>query len=246
MKIKKKIVFENLNERQKLELQKLQDLADSLPFEFEKDKKLEYWDIIEYGIDSIGKKAKISDIEKAFKGKAKVFDDDNMEVWATNHAYLDQEHLCLSFEDSKFNGLIDFDLMPDDNNSSIFAGLCGEAECEKKLVNFKAQIFGKRAFLWRRSLNQTKKEVLLNLKKQYGVPNNFDKFDVVKKKEFVKMDQLLREQYTSFGANPDEIQFWYIEKQGIYYCVSFYYFNGKREMAPFLSFAISEIFKIDE
>jgi len=200
----------------------------------QQNQKLEYWDIIEYGIDSIGREAKISDIEEVFKGRTKVMDDsDNMEVWATNHAYLGQEHLTLSFEQDSFYGFIDFDLMPNNNS------LKPEGQI-KRLVNFKAQIFAK---------NNPYKLPLLNvmvyfaLKKRYGASNNFDKFDKKEKKEFIKMDRLLRGQYKSFGANPDEVQIWYIEKRGIYYLASFYYFKGNERISPYLSFAITEMFK---
>ena len=206
----------------------------------QQNQKLEYWDIIEYGIDSIGREAKISDIEEVFKGRTKVMDDsDNMEVWATNHAYLGQEHLTLSFEQDSFYGFIDFDLMPNNNS------LKPEGQI-KRLVNFKAQVFGKKVFLWRIPLTQPKFTAYSNLKRQYGLPNNFDKFNKERKDEFIKMGQLLREQYKSFGANPKEIQIWYIKKQGIYYLASFYYFKGKTKVPPFLSFAITKMFKFEK
>ncbi|GEM_PF-2275001 len=201
------------------------------------NQKLEYSGIIEYGIDNIGKEAKISDIEAVFKGRAKAVDDlDNMGVWAANHAYLGQEHLRLDFEQDSFYGSIDFDLMP--NNNSLKSK--GQI---KRLVNFKAQVFAKNNPYELLPLNAV---TYLTLKKQYGLPNDFDKFDEEKKIEFVKMDYLLREQYKSFGANPDEIQIWYIEKQEIYYLTSFYYFKGKKEVPAYLSFAITEMFKFDQ
>lgn len=206
----------------------------------QQNQKLEYWNIIKYGIENIGKETKIDDIAKTFEGKTKTIDDlDNMEVWATNHAYVGQEHLCLSFEQGNFYGLIDFDLMPSNNLS--------DTEQIKKLANFKAQIFGKKTLLWHMPLSKLKLEICSNLKKQYGLPNNLDNFDEENKEEIIKIDQLLREQYKSItSVNPNDVQIWYIEKQGIYYCAIFYYFGGKKEVAPYLSFAISEVFRFNE
>jgi len=206
----------------------------------QQNQKLEYWDIIEYGINNIGEETRTDNIEEVFKGTTKVMDGlDNMEVWATNHAYLGQEHLCLSFEQGNFYGLIDFDLMP---NNNLFG-----TEQTKRLANFKAQIFGKKAFLWHIPLSKLKLEICSNLKKQYGLPNNLDNLDEEKKEELIKIDQLLREQYKSITiVNPNDVQIWYIEKQGIYYCAIFYYFGGKKEVAPYLSFAISEVFRFNE
>ncbi|MDD3940479.1 MAG: sulfite exporter TauE/SafE family protein [Candidatus Pacebacteria bacterium] len=203
--------------------------------------KLEYWDIIKYGIDSIGKESKISDIEEVFKGKTKVVNDlDDVEVWAFNHAYLGQEHLTLSFEQDNLYGFIDFDLMPNHNSLRL------EAQT-KRLVNFKAQVFTKRESFDLISLNAA---TYLNLKKQYGLPNNFDKFDGEKEKELIKVDQLLREQYKSFGVNPKELNIWHIEKLGNYYIPISYYFKGNRDLLfptkqgqSYLSFAVSEVCK---
>ncbi len=206
----------------------------------QQNQKLEYWDIIKYGIENIGKETKIDDIKKTFEGKTKVIDDflDNMEVWAANHVYLGQEHLCLSFEQDNFYGVIDFDLMP---NNNLFG-----VDQAKKLANFKAQIFGRKALLWYIPLIQPKLEVYSNLKKQYGLPNNLNEFSAEEREELVKVDQLLREQYKSItSANPDDIQIWYIKKQGIYYCVIFYYCRGNKKCAPYLSFAISEVFRFN-
>lgn len=81
----------------------------------------------------------------------------------------------------------------------------------------------------------------------YGLPNDFNKFDEQKKEEFVRMGQLLREQYESItGVNPDDVQIWYIEKQEVYYLTSFYYFKGTKEKSPYLSFAITEMFKFNK
>lgn len=201
----------------------------------QQNQKLGYWDIIEYGIKNIGRETKIDDIAKTFEGKTKIIDDlDNVEVWAINHAYIGQEHLCLSFEQGNFYGLIDFDLMPSNN---LFG-----AEQTKKLANFKAQIFGKKTLLWHIPLIQPKSEVYSKLKKQYGLPNNFNEFSAKEKEELVKIDQLLREQYKSItSVNSNDVQIWYIKRQEIYYCIIFYYCKGNKGVAPYLSFAISEI-----
>jgi len=196
--------------------------------------KFKYLDIIKYGIYSIGKEAKISDIKEVFRGEAKVVDDsDDMDVYSTNHAYLGQEHLRLDFKYNDFYGFIDFDLMPNDH-------FLKSEEQAKRLVNFKTQIFANNDLAKLPLINAA---VYLDLKKEYGVPNNFDQFERKKKKEFIKMDKLLRQQYKLFGANSDEIQIWYIEKQEIYYLVSFYYFKGGINVPPYLSFAITEMFK---
>lgn len=205
--------------------------------DFQLNQKFNYWNAIKYGIDNIGKEIEISDIEKAFKGKTRAVEDlDNPEVLATSHAYPGQEHLGLSFEDDNFYGFIDFDLMP----TSLLTVLSGR---DKKLVNFKAQIFGKKAFLWYIPLKRTKAEVYLNLKKRHGLPNDFGRFSEENKKEFARTAQLLRDAYKPFGVNPKEISIWFIEKEGTCYPSSFYYFKGKRKAPPFLSFAITEMFQ---
>lgn len=204
------------------------------------NQKLEYLDIIKYGINSIGREAKISDIEEVFKGKVKVVDDlDNMEVWATNHAYLGQEHLCLSFEQDSFCGFIDFDLMPKD--SSILLG-----EKDKKLVNFKAQIFTKSVLFRSLKFKKKYKEVFNYLKGNYGIPNNLEGFSEEKKKVFEEMTKLLHETFKSLGIDSKTSCVWYIDKGGIYCLISFYYFKGNSNVSPYLSFAISECLSFNE
>lgn len=201
------------------------------------NKKLEYWEIIEDGINHIGEQTKISDIEKAFEGKTKVVNDfGNPEVLATNHAYLGQEHLALSFENDKFYGLIDFDLMPDQNSLK-------PEEQIKRLVNFKTQVFARSNLYELLPLNE---EIYLTLKEQYGLPNDFSHFDEEKKNELEEASKLLRKSLESFGVHSEWIAHWYIEKGGIYYLISFYYFEGKKEVPSYLSFAITEMFKFEK
>jgi hypothetical protein len=202
------------------------------------NQKLDYLNIIEYGINNIGKETKISDLKETFKGKAIVMNDleDNTQFLFITNLYLGQEHLRLFFEQNSFCEFLDFDLIP---NNHLFKSNGGI----KKLVNFKLQIFGKNKFLWRTSLTRPKMEIYLNLKKQYGLPNDFSHFDEKKKDEFVKVSESLRESLESFGTHLKDIWFWYIEKEGIYYHISFYYFKGTREVPSYLSFAISEMFK---
>ena len=198
----------------------------------------QYLNIINYGINNVGQEMDTACIKEAFKDKAEVVDDDpeNIEVWATNHAYLGQDHLCLSFGDNRFNGLIDFDLMPKDN-------LIKPEEKNKRLVNFKAQVFIKDNPTGFISLNAV---IYLTLKKQYGNPNDFSNFDNEKQKVFAEMHKSLQDHYKSLGANPNAIAVWYIKKQEIYYLASFYYFKGTKDVPPYLSFAITEMFKFNE
>ena len=67
-----------------------------------------------------------------------------------------------------------------------------------------------------------------------------------KQKAFAEMHETLRDHYKSLGADPNAIAVWYIKKQEIYYLASFYYFKGVREVPPYLSFAITEMFKFDK
>jgi hypothetical protein len=202
-----------------------------------------YWEIIKYGIDTIGREVDINSIKKTFEGRARVAPDEfdnNMELWAVNHAYLGQEHLCLNFEQDNYFGVVDFDLMP--KNQLVF--LQGET---KRLVNFKAQLLAKKVLLWCIPLTGMKTEILSNLKNLYGLPNNYERFSQEKKIEFEKAAGLLHRQYEELGGvDPKDVNIWYIEKDGIYYLTAYYYFKGKKDIPPYVSFAITEVFKFDE
>lgn len=198
---------------------------------------LEYWETIQYGIEKIGKNIEIEEIEKFFKGRTKVFEDDmdDWVSWSIDHAHVGQEHLCLSFEDDQFYGLMDFDLIPINYSQK-------SAKKQKKLVNFKTQIFGKKLSIWKNPLKLLKKKTLSNLKGKYGTPNNFSNLSREKEEPLEKLSKLLHEQILKLGYVRD-INHWYISINNF---ASFYHFTGQINKSPYISFAITETFNFNK